>query len=254
MKTNKNLTLSALLLATFTTFASADVTDVINKQYAFDQDGKIALSNINGDVSISACNCSEVNLVATITASDQETRDRINIEIDSSESNLSIKTKYAKQKERFGHNDSHSNVTYELQVPNDVFLRDLNLINGDLNISGVTGKLNADLINGDLKSDGMTSDTNVNTVNGGMYLTFKSLDNADKIKLDSVNGAIVVRVPSDANVKVDANTVGGKISNDFGIKVKKGKYVGSSMHGSIGDGSIRLSMNNVNGKIKLKTL
>jgi len=76
----------------------------------------------------------------------------------------------------------------------------------------------------------------------------------NKVNLDSINGAIIVRIPRDANVKVAAETVSGKISNDFRLKVHKGRYVGSDMHGVIGDGSIRLSMNNVNGKIKLKTL
>jgi hypothetical protein len=254
MKINKNLTLTALFIASFTTIASADVTEVIKKQYAFDQDGKIELSNINGDVSIIACGCNEVNLIATITASDQATRDRIKVDIDSSESNLSVETKYIKQKDSFFNRNSHSKVTYDLSVPNDVFLKDISLINGDLNISGVTGKLNADLINGELKSDGMTSSTKINMINGNMDITFESLENAHKIKLESINGAIIVRIPSDANVKVAAETISGNISNDFGIKVHKGRYIGSDMHGVIGDGSVKLSMNNINGRIKLKTL
>ncbi|MFT6731964.1 MAG: DUF4097 and DUF4098 domain-containing protein YvlB [Polaribacter sp.] len=61
-------------------------------------------------------------------------------------------------------------------------------------------------------------------------------------------------MPSDANASVEAETISGKINNDFGIKFRKGRYVGSDMNGVIGDGSIELSMRNINGKIKLKTL
>ena len=38
------------------------------------------------------------------------------------------------------------------------------------------------------------------------------------------------------SAEIRAETVNGRISNDFGIEVKKGKYVGSSMNGSIGGG------------------
>ena len=254
MKINTKLTLSTLLVASFTAFASADVTDVIEKSYDFDQNGKISLSNVNGDVTITACDCEQVNLTATIKTSDQETRDRITIKINASESNLSVKTKYAKKDKGYHDRNNHSQVTYSLSVPNDVNLNDIDLVNGDLKISKVTGKLNADLVNGELTSDGMTSSTQVELVNGDMNISFKNLDNAKKIKLESVNGDIVVRVPSDANLDVSAETVSGKITNDFGLNVHEGRYVGSDMKGTLGDGSVELSMENVNGRIKLKNL
>ncbi len=55
-------------------------------------------------------------------------------------------------------------------------------------------------------------------------------------------------------MEVFAETINGNISNDFGLHVNKGKYVGSDIHGQLGEGSVSLSMDNVNGKIGLKTL
>lgn len=251
---NKKLSFFVLLFAAYTSFASADITDVIDKSYDFDNDGRISLSNINGNVSITACGCDQVHLIATITASDQETRDRINIDINASQSKFSVKTKYEKKDREYHNRNNHSDVVYQLSVPNNVELDQIELVNGDLTISGVTGKLDADLVNGELKSDGMTADTQVSLVNGDMQITFENLNNASKIKLDSVNGDIVVNLPADANVDVSADTVSGKISNDFGLTVNEGRYVGSDMRGVIGDGSVRLTMENVNGRIKLKAL
>ncbi len=252
MKIINKSTLSALVFAGFAGIATAEVTDVIEKSLEFDSNGKISLSNINGDVSIRACDCTQLSLTATITTSDQATRDRISIDIDASESRFSVETKYAKRDKSYHSRNTRSEVVYELSVPNDVRLRDIDLVNGDLDIRGVTGSLDADLVNGELISDGMTSDTNVSLVNGDMEITFANLDNTDKIKLESVNGDIVVRIPSDANVEVSADTVSGRITNDFGLKVHKGRYVGSDMRGVLGDGSISLSMENVNGKISLE--
>lgn len=251
---NYKLSLSALLFATYTGFASADITDVIDKSYDFDNDGRISLSNINGNVTITACGCDQVNLIARVTASDQETRDRITVDINASQSKLSVKTKYSKKDREYHNRNNHSEVVYELSVPDNVELDQIELVNGDLTITGVTGKLDADLVNGELKSDGMTSDTEVSLVNGDMQITFENLSNASKVKLDSVNGDIVVNLPGDANVEVSADTVSGKISNDFGLTVNEGRYVGSDMRGVIGDGSVRLTMENVNGRIKLKSL
>lgn len=253
MKNNK-LFLPVLLLTAYTGFASADITDVIEKTYDFDEQGRISLSNVNGNVTITSCDCSQVQLTATITASNQETRDRITIDINASDSRLSVKTKYAKKDREYHNRNNHSDVVYQLSVPDNVELDQIELVNGDLKITGVKGKLNADLVNGELKSDGMTSDTDVSLVNGDMQISFEDLSNVNKVKLDSVNGDIVVKLPSDANVKVSADTVSGKISNDFGLTVNEGRYVGSDMRGVIGDGSVKLTMENVNGRIKLKSL
>ncbi len=251
---NNKLLLSVLLLIAYTSFATADITDVIDKSYDFNSDGRISLSNINGNVTITACDCKQVHLIATVTASDQKTRDRINVDISASQSRLSVKTKYKKKDRDYHNRNNHSNVVYQLSVPNNVELDQIELVNGNLTISNITGKLDADLVNGDLKSDGMTSDTEVSLVNGDMQITFENLRNTSKIKLNSVNGDIIVNLPSDAGVKVSADTVSGKISNDFGLTVKEGHYVGSDMRGVIGDGTVQLTMENVNGQIKLKSL
>lgn len=251
---NNKSVLVGLVALSFSFVASADVTDVIEKSYDFSNDGKVNLSNVNGDVRIDSCDCSQLQLKATIEASDQETRDRITIEIDADSDEISVKTKYAKRDKDWNNRNRHSKVTYELTVPSGVALSDIDLVNGDLTIEGVKGKLNANLVNGDLRSDGLTSNTEANTVNGDIKLVFSDLSDAGKIILNSVNGDIIASLPSHANAKVSAETVSGRISNEFGLKVNKHKWVGSDMEGVIGDGSVTIKMNNVNGRINLKSL
>jgi DUF4097 and DUF4098 domain-containing protein YvlB len=143
-------------------------------------------------------------------------------------------------------------VVYHLRVPNDVNLREIELVNGDLNISGVTGTLEAELVNGKLKSDGLTSDTKISVVNGDIELSFKNLSNANSVDLESVNGNIIVSLPRNASAKISAETVSGRISNEFGLKVNKGQWVGAGMSGTIAGGRVSIDMENVNGKIQLK--
>lgn len=239
---------STLLISGFSLHATAEVTETIEKNFEFDQQGKISLSNINGDVSITACDCSEVSLQATITASSQEARDRISIEIDQTDSKLKVETRYKKNEKR-SWNNNYSKVNYILSVPNKVNFRKLSLVNGDLKISGVSGTLNANLVNGELESDGLTANTRIDMVNGDMTVKFTDLSNAETIRLTSVNGDINVYLPDDASADLDAETVSGSISNDFGIEVIKGKYVGRTMKGEIGGGDVAIDMENVNGRI-----
>ncbi|TQV72988.1 hypothetical protein FLL45_16125 [Aliikangiella marina] len=232
--------------------ATADVTDTIEKTLNFDSDGTIKLSNINGDVTIKACDCLQVTMTATISASSQEVRDRITIDIDESSDYLRIATKYAKNNERRW-NNNRSEVTYDLSVPNAVNLDSISLVNGDLIVKGVSGELDAELVNGALKSDGNTSTTRVDMVNGDMEIRFSSLDNAKKIDLESVNGDIELYLPADADATIDADTVSGKIRNDFGLNVIKHKWVGSEMRGKIGSGKVTIDLENVNGRIYVKS-
>jgi hypothetical protein len=251
--TRKALSLIAFFAAALSFNASADITETIERQFAFDSNGRIQLSNVNGNVTFTACSCDQVSLTAKIIASSQETRDRISIEIDESRDNLRIKTRY-KDNHNNSRNHGYSEVIYTLSVPNDVRLDDINLVNGDLDIRGVTGELHADLVNGQLYSDGLTATTRVNMVNGNMDIRFGNLANASRVTLESVNGNINLYLPSGSNATIDAETVSGRISNDFGMEVIKHRFVGSSMKGTIGSGSARIDLENVNGRIAVNSL
>ena len=51
---------------------------------------------------------------------------------------------------------------------------------------------------------------------------------------------------------VSASTVSGDISNEFGLPVDHGRYVGHNLNGKIGNGEHRLELNSVSGEIKVR--
>jgi DUF4097 and DUF4098 domain-containing protein YvlB len=77
------------------------------------------------------------------------------------------------------------------------------------------------------------------------------LDEAKPISLQSINGPVTLIIPSDSNAMVRASTVHGGISNDFGLAVKDGEYVGHDLVGQIGTGGPRIKLGNVNGPIRI---
>ena len=54
-------------------------------------------------------------------------------------------------------------------------------------------------------------------------------------------------IPSDSNATVKADSLNGSITNDFGLPVRKGKYVGRDMYGRLGAGDVQIKLSSVNG-------
>jgi DUF4097 and DUF4098 domain-containing protein YvlB len=98
----------------------------------------------------------------------------------------------------------------------------------------------------------MASSAWVETVNGNLDLSFEKMSDGQSVDLGSVNGAIVLRIPAKANAHVEAETLNGNVSNEFGLTVEKGQWVGRSMEGLLGSGGARIALETVNGSIDIK--
>jgi hypothetical protein len=57
------------------------------------------------------------------------------------------------------------------------------------------------------------------------------------------------RISSSIGADLEAESVSGKLGNDFGIEVRKGKYISSDFHGRVGDGGAKIALETVNGSI-----
>ena len=143
-------------------------------------------------------------------------------------------------------------VEYTLTVPRGGRIEDVQLVNGSLDIEGVQGEVRASLVNGRVKANDLSGEVNLSTVNGAMEVNAAGLAASKGVNLNSVNGSIVLIVPSGASAQVRASVVHGGISNDFGLTVEEGQYVGRSLTGQIGSGGPSIRLNNVNGSITIK--
>ena len=102
-----------------------------------------------------------------------------------------------------------------------------------------------------IKKIGYIDDAEFSTVNGNLEVAFDELGGGQQVSLESVNGSLKLTVPSHADAEFDASTVHGRISNDLGLEVEKGRWVGSSLKGSLGGGSAQVTLENVNGSIDI---
>ena len=231
------------------------VTEEFHQTYPLSATGRVNLGNINGGVKIKVWDRAAVQVDALKKAWRRDRLAEARIEVTSTEENIRIKTEYPEQNQSFHKDDRRYEnpaiVEYTLTVPRKATLESIELVNGPLDIEGVEGNVKASSINGPVTARGLMGEAKLSTVNGPLQATFTQLDESKAISLGSVNGSVTLVIPSDSNASVRAGTVHGSISNDFGMQIKHGEYVGHSLDGQIGTGGPRIKLGNVNGAIRI---
>jgi DUF4097 and DUF4098 domain-containing protein YvlB len=248
-------TVCALLILALGAHASdhrGALTEEFHQTYALTADGRVALDNINGDVHISSWDRNEVKVDAVKYADTKERLDEAKIEIDARASSLSIRTTYPEHDHNWtwGSRNNPASVEYTLTVPRAAHLDEIKLINGRLDVNGVSGEVNASCINGRLEAHNLAGRARLSTINGRLEATFDQLA-GHSVELDSVNGSVDLTIPSDSKAEIEASTVSGGINNDFGLHVNHHHFVGHDLRGELGSGGTRIKLANVNGRIEV---
>jgi DUF4097 and DUF4098 domain-containing protein YvlB len=244
---------SSLLIGTL---AFAETKTVPVRTLPLQAGGYLSLENINGDVTIEGWKKNEVSISAVKNGKAKDLdRIKIDVDVDKYEGKdwIHIETEYLESDRGFlSFLKSSGSVDYTIKVPSDAILEDIELVNGNLKVTGVTGYLSLGTVNGSITASGMAGNAWVETVNGNLDLSFDKMGKGQSVDLESVNGAIVIRIPAKASAHVEAETLNGNISNEFGLTVEKGEWVGRSMEGLVGSGDARITLETVNGSIDVK--
>jgi DUF4097 and DUF4098 domain-containing protein YvlB len=246
---NKILCLVSLLALIAATL-SAKVTEKFTETLPLSATGSLRLENVNGDVDIEAWDKNEVSIEAEKSARHEDYLKQIEIRIDAKPDRIAIETFVPKNVRKWFENAQYS-VRYRLRVPAGIRLEKIDVVNSDLNVTGVRGRVNLDTVNGSIDAKGLRADGEFDTVNGGIRASYDSLDGVKKIDLDTVNGSATIFLPANSSGHIVADSVNGSISCDFPIKLEKSSR--SYLRGKIGSGegpSIRLD--SVNGGLKIR--
>jgi len=245
--------LAGAALMLFSTAALADVKETEEFRFEVIEGARISVENVNGDITVAGGSGDTVVVLAHKKAGKQEYLDGLEIDIDASADAVRIETNHPNSKGWFNWSgDSSGSVTYELTVPAHVNLDGIETVNGDVSISAVDGEVAASTVNGTVNVTGVSADVDLETVNGSLKATFEELGASQRVKADTVNGAIRIYLPADASARISAETVNGSIdADDFGLEAEKG-FVGRDLDGEINGGDARVTLSTVNGSIRVK--
>jgi DUF4097 and DUF4098 domain-containing protein YvlB len=263
MMKGKSCFIAGIVCALWVVWAVTDYARAHNEEsqyfdqtYSVSERPRISLKNVNGDVHIEVWNQAEVRVQAEKFASSQELLDELEIEVNASQGSVRIETYYPDHRFFSGWFSSgrgeYYRVEYTLTVPRGAELDSIDLVNGNLDVIGVQGGMEAELVNGEIVARDIDGDLRLSTVNGSIRLEYEDMGNVERIDLESVNGEIELLLPSGANASVRVETLNGRLRNDFGLEVHKHKYVGAEMGGEIGSGDVEIFIETVNGGIEIR--
>jgi hypothetical protein len=237
-----------------TTIVLGDETERFEQTYPLNANGRVCVSNINGSITVEAWDRNEVKLEAVKIADSKETLAEVELRIDAKPDSFTIETNYENGKNR-GREDwgrkRKLEVQFRLSVPRGAILDEIETVNGSVTVSNFTNQTKVSAVNGTVIASNLRGAANLSTVNGTVTADFDRLNTGSKIQLETVNGQVNLLIPSDSNATVRADSVNGNITNEFGLPVRKGKYVGRDLYGKIGGGDVQIKLSSVNGGLTI---
>ncbi|MCU0238733.1 MAG: hypothetical protein MUC29_04765 [Pyrinomonadaceae bacterium] len=231
-------------------------TERFEQSYPFSSNGKIGVSNVNGSITVEAWDKNEIKFEYTKTADSAERLKELEVKIDASRDSFRVSTEYdqVKRKEGYYTGDKYYRlqVDFRLFVPRNAFLDVIETVNGSVSISKMNNSVIAKAVNGSVKGFNLRGTAKLTTVNGTSEASFDEVENNGVISIETVNGNAILTIPSDAEATILAETLNGNITNDFGMVVKKGEYVGKDLHSRLGNGTNKIKLNSVNGGLTIR--
>ncbi|MGB7023359.1 MAG: DUF4097 family beta strand repeat-containing protein [Candidatus Acidiferrales bacterium] len=239
--------LSVVLLAAIfcAAYPAAASTQVFDHTYPLQPGGLFSLANINGSVRVDGWDRNQVEVRAVKTAlHNSADLDRVQISVESDGERMAVSTHYPQG------SGVEVTVEYHVSVPYHVQLANVDTVNGDVHVRGVSGTGTLDSINGSvevLDSDGRF---NARTTNGDVRLELKRLAQGDPIQLATVNGSVVLSLPADADAEINVANRNGDFRSDFPLRTLNA-YDPRRFRGQLGNGGGDITMSTVNGGIRL---
>jgi DUF4097 and DUF4098 domain-containing protein YvlB len=237
--------LIAAALASLALAATASAQD-FQKTYRIGAGGQIRIGNVSGDVIMTGYDGDSIVVTGTKKGRD---RDMVEVEDRSGTANVDIGVKYPK------HCNCDASIRFEVQVPRSVKydFDHIGSVSGDVKVTGVTGRLNANTVSGDVHITDVSGSVSATAVSGDVKVEISRLDGSDDMKFNTVSGDVSVTLPGSLDADVDMSSFSGSIKTDFGIEVKSERYGSrNSARAKLGDGSRRLKMSSVSGDLSLR--
>lgn len=140
-------------------------------------------------------------------------------------------------------------VSWEVMVPRATDL-DIETHNGGIGVTDVSGTIQFQALNGGVHLTGVGGDVEGRTTNGGLHIELDG-DNWDGEGLDveTTNGGVTLRVPTDYSARLETGTVNGGIDIDFPVMVQG--RVGRRLTTTLGEGGPLVRAMTTNGGVKI---
>src|SRR5215216_2278844 len=196
-------------------------SEVIEQTYKVEPNASVRIANTRGSVSIRGTDTSEVRMRAVKKTSAAAQLNDISVNVTAEPGDVSIKTSLLRQK-KMPSLSSTTAVEYTLSVPRNARIARLDVDDGDVSIEAIeNADIRANVVNGHLEIRNCCGDLKVAVANGALNLLYSRCEgpyfSADAQVL---NGDAHISVARGASLRVRAETVNGKITNNIAPAVE----------------------------------
>jgi DUF4097 and DUF4098 domain-containing protein YvlB len=179
-------------------------TERISRKFKIGATGRLTLSNISGDIALTAGSGDEVTLEAVKrTRGDRSELSSVVIEIDDRPGRVDIRTRHTARRDR-------ASVDYTVTVPRDATV-DLSSISGNVRAANVQGALRAQSVSGTVVVSGSTNVEFAKSISGDVELTGSAPD--ARITGSTVSGAVRARDLKTRALSLSAISGNAEVSN-----------------------------------------
>ncbi len=195
--------------------AAQKETETVDRTVSIGERGTLKLNNFSGDVRITGTTGGDV-VIHAVRRATRERLDNIKLEITTDGSSVSIEA----NKRDSNYKEKDNNVVetaFDIKVPTGTSLN-LDSFSGKLEVTGVTGEINAETFSGDIAIDAA------------------SAAQVPAMTAETFSGNIQARVPASASGKIRFNSFSGSVESDLPIEMG-GRTKRRDVSADLGSGS-----------------
>jgi DUF4097 and DUF4098 domain-containing protein YvlB len=237
--------LAGVLCFCMQSFANTD--EEFKESFKLSSGGHFQLDNVNGSVQVEGWDRDEVEVRAVKTSqSDARALDEVKIEVKSTPDTLAVHTRYPATE------SDEVAVEYHIRVPNRTLLAGVTTVNGSLRVSGVNAGGDLKSVNGNVEVMDSSGRFSAKTTNGDVHMELRKLNDGAPMNLETVNGSVVLGLPSNASADLKVRNMNGALYSDFPVSSTEATPGARAFHGRLGHGGGGpISVRTVNGGIRL---
>lgn len=250
---------SSLLVTSLISLANCNrpndriVEETFDRSYSVDASADININNGDGAVLVYGSNVNEVQVHAVKKAYSRARLAQIAVEVIADPNFISINTNFP-PKPRWSLSDRSGTVDYTIVVPGSATISALTLDAGEILLDGLRGKqTRARVGDGRVFVRNCFGNCDVAIRRGNLSLSFDWWEKSTFSAVANImQGNAWTFFPPDADFRLTAQTVRGKIASDF-----ESKAISASGHGMMidapvdGGGTATIELHVVNGDIKI---
>jgi DUF4097 and DUF4098 domain-containing protein YvlB len=219
------------------------------KSYQLASGSSIKIGNISGDVAVTGYDGNTIIVTGTKQGPD---KDVVQIEDRSTAGAVDVAVRYPHHC-----NDCNASVQFQVQVPRSISYNftGIHSISGDVNVTGITGRLNASTVSGTVHVTDVTGSVSAKSVSGDVNVEISQLEGTDDMTFSTVSGSVTAKLPAGLDGNVEMSSFSGSIDTSFPIQIQEDRFTsGHRASGQIGSGSRRLRMSTMSGNLSLRQL